>query len=117
MTRSEAKPKSIRKALRDVSNNNGGGRSSRSAAVATKKCPVRDKETRSLAEQGDGEGDGSKALDRLMVVHSDLTVLIRQVTTLTLHRNCNPKRTHTHSLSLSVFGVIELKFTLLCVTV
>lgn len=79
MTRSEVKPKSIRKALRDVSNNNDGGRSSRFASTATKKCTVKDKENKTLAEQDEEEGEG-KTLDRLMLVHSDLTLLIRQVT-------------------------------------
>lgn len=83
MTRSEVKPKSIRKALRDVSNNNGGGRSSRFAATAMKKCTVTNKENKTLAEQDEEEGEG-KALDRLMLVHSDVTFLIRQVTI-----NCN----------------------------
>ncbi|KAF3450687.1 hypothetical protein FNV43_RR06776 [Rhamnella rubrinervis] len=78
MTRSEVKPKSIRKALRDVSNNNGGGRSSRFAATGTKKCTVKDKENKTSAEQDEEDGEG-KALDRLMLVHSDLTVLIRKI--------------------------------------
>ncbi|KAF5726855.1 hypothetical protein HS088_TW22G00539 [Tripterygium wilfordii] len=76
MPRTEFKAKSGRKALRDLSNNGGGsGRLSKSVN-AQKKASAKDMEDRRVSQETQ---DDDGPLDRLMLVHSDLSSLLRQI--------------------------------------
>lgn len=107
--RSEVKAKSVRKPLRDVANINGGGRSSRSVATATKKSTEKDKDSRNGAQQ-DEERVGD-ALDRLLLVHSDLSALSRQVLFCLVfgNRNRNWKRFLLRLIKLNLFSFTLLR--------
>ena len=77
MAKNEAKPKSVRKPFRDVSN---AGKSSESLK---KKVPQNDE----------------SALDRLLLVHSDLSTFIHQVTQ-------SEREPHFHFPSVGLIGKI-----------
>ena len=90
MARSEAKPLTVRRPLRDVVNNiGGGGRASRSVnAVPAKKFAAENEneerprvraQREGEGDEGEGERDGGDSLDRLLLVQSDLSALVRQV--------------------------------------
>lgn len=72
MPRNEGKAKSGRKALKDLSNNNNGGRLSKDLN-SKKKLSEKGNEDQSQAVEKDD------ALDRLLFVQSDLSSLINQV--------------------------------------
>ncbi|ESR40115.1 hypothetical protein CICLE_v10027417mg [Citrus x clementina] len=70
--RTEVKPKSVRKPLRDLpNNNNGGGRLSKSANLKKKSRSDRQIEDEAL--------DDDSTLDRLLLVQSDLSSLLQQI--------------------------------------
>lgn len=70
--RTEVKPKSVRKPLRDLpNNNNGGGGLSKSANLKKKSRSDRQIEDEAL--------DDDSTLDRLLLVQSDLSSLLQQV--------------------------------------
>ncbi|XP_062024095.1 uncharacterized protein LOC133740188 [Rosa rugosa] len=76
--RNEEKSRPVRKALRDVSNSHGGGRSSIFSTTAKKK----DKELqrpRVEQEERKEEDQNDVVLDRLLLVQSDLSALINQI--------------------------------------
>jgi hypothetical protein len=73
MPRNEGKAKSGRKALKDLSNNNHGGRFSKSLN-SKKKLSEKTNEDVSRA------GEEDDALDRLLLVQTDLSSLVHQVT-------------------------------------
>ncbi|KAF4362144.1 hypothetical protein F8388_023996 [Cannabis sativa] len=77
--RSEAKTKTVRKALRDVSNNYGGGRRCSkimTTTVTKKKVEKEQLPARVQEVEKDGNDD---ALDRLLLVQTDLTALVNQI--------------------------------------
>ena len=76
--KNEEKSRPVRKALRDVSNNHGGGRSSRFSATAKKKDKELQRPTVEQEEQKE-EDRNDDALDRLLLVQSDLSALVNQV--------------------------------------
>lgn len=73
MPRNEGKAKSGRKALKDVSNKHNGGRFSKSLNSKKKFLEKTDEDVSTLGEEDD-------ALDRLLLVQSDLSSLVHQVT-------------------------------------
>lgn len=73
MPRNEGKAKSARKALKDVSNNDDVGRISK-LMHSKKKLPERENEDLSRKAEEDD------ALDRLLLVQSELSSLTHQVT-------------------------------------
>lgn len=76
--KNEERLRPARKALRDVSNNYGGGRSSRFSATAKKKDKELQRPTVEQEERKE-EDRNDDALDRLLLVQSDLSALVNQV--------------------------------------
>lgn len=76
--KNEEKSRPARKALRDVSNNHGGGRSSRFSATAKKKDKELQRPTVEQEERKE-EDRNDDALDRLLLVQSDLSALVNQI--------------------------------------
>lgn len=91
MPMNEEKARSVRKALRDVANNYGGGRFSKSSATAKKNgrfskssatSKKKDKEPHKLrVEEDEGKDQNEETLDRLLLLQSDLSALVHQVPT------------------------------------
>jgi hypothetical protein len=73
MPRNEWKAKSGRKALKDLSNKHNGGRFSKSLNSKKKFSEKTREDVSTLGEEDD-------ALDRLLLVQSDLSSLVHQVT-------------------------------------
>lgn len=75
MQKSEVKSKSVRRPLRDVVNNVGGGRSSRPMTDATKKFSEKDKFDRPRAQE-----EEEKEEEEILLIQSELSYILLKVT-------------------------------------
>lgn len=86
----KSNPKSLRKPLRNVTNNNGVGRSFKLENTAAKKFNDKEKEhnprAQSQAREVEGESDND-SLDSLLLVQSNLSALVHQVAILNQNWN------------------------------
>ncbi|XP_024022451.1 uncharacterized protein LOC21408943 [Morus notabilis] len=79
MPKNEVKSKSVRRPLRDLANNIGGGRSSRPVTTATKRFTQKEKIYRPTAQEDDDEEEEEEEEEEneeLLLIQSDLSYII-----------------------------------------